>query len=315
MLAATPSATKLSITAPAKINLFLKINGKRADGYHNLQTLFQILDIGDQIELKRTSDGSVNLSNQLTGVEQEDNLAFRAAKLLQQATGCARGADISIAKQLPMGGGLGGGSSNAASVLLGLNALWDTGLSLAELAELGLQLGADVPVFIWGQSSLAEGVGERLYPVELVENYYLVLRPAVEVSTAKIFADPALTRNSPAIRIAAFFQQATPYESEQKAPASISNELRRSKLEEWQKLGNDCESVVRANYPEVDEALNWLSQYTDARLTGTGSCIFGAFESRAEAEKALSESPLNGFVAKACNLSPAHKQLRQLATF
>ncbi len=310
-----PAKNQLSIPSPAKLNLFLSITGRRKDGYHELQTLFQLLDTGDTVDLTRTTNGSIQVSPELEGVPHEQNLAYRAAKLLQTHTNSSFGASILIHKQLPMGGGLGGGSSNAASTLLGLNALWGTGLSLEELATLGVTLGADVPVFIGGRSCLAEGIGEQLYPVELVQNYYLVLKPAVEVSTAKIFADPALTRNSPAIRIAAFFQQAT-FEAFNAGDGAQKADLEEKQLllQEWQKtLNNDCEAVVRAGYPDVDSALNWLGQHGDAKLTGTGSCIFARFDRKVDAEKVLAQSPLPGFVARAENISPAHQKLQKIA--
>lgn len=308
---------QLKVPAPAKINLFLSILGRREDGYHDLQTLFQLLDFGDNILLRRTHDGAIHINPAIEGIPPQQNLAFRAAKLLQKYSQSRFGAVIDIEKKLPMGGGLGGGSSDAASALLGLNLLWGTALSLADLAAIGLELGADVPVFIWGRSSLAEGIGERLYPVDLVENYYLVLKPAVEVSTAKIFADPALTRNSPAIRIAAFFQQANIasdglFRSEIGLHKKSDNLAQNAQIEQWLlTLGNDCEAAVRAGYPQVDTALNWLNQYAKAKLTGTGSCIFAKFDYREEAERVLAESPLEGFVAKASNTSSAHLQLRE----
>jgi len=323
----------IDIVAPAKINLFLSILGRRNDGYHDLQTLFQLLDYGDNIRLRRTTDGVISITPAIEGIAPEQNLAFRAAQLLQQHSQSQFGAAIHIDKKLPMGGGLGGGSSNAASTLLGLNALWGTQLSLTELASLGLQLGADVPVFVWGQNSLAEGVGERLYPVDLVENYYLVLKPAVEVSTAKIFGDPALTRNSPAIRIAAFFEQA--YTASDAEASTLQAEAltlqaealatevvsplasksgQQALIDQWLlTLGNDCEAVVRNGYPDVDKAFVWLNQYAKAKLTGTGSCIFAKFDNREEAESVLAKSALEGFVAKASNKSLAHQQLEQIA--
>ena len=306
---------QLKVPAPAKINLFLSILGRREDGYHELQTLFQLLDFGDNIILKRSLDGEIQVNPAIEGVPPQQNLAFRAAKLLQKRSQTRFGAVIDIEKKLPIGGGLGGGSSDAASTLLGLNALWGTKLSLADLASIGLELGADVPVFIWGRSSLAEGIGERLYPVELVENYYLVLKPAVEVSTAKIFADPALTRNSPAIRIAAFFQQANiasegGFTSDTGLQKKPENMAQNAQIEHWLlTLGNDCEEAVRAGYPEVNAAINWLNQHAKAKLTGTGSCIYAKFDHREEAERVLAESPLEGFVAKASNISLAHLHL------
>ncbi|MCR8921494.1 4-(cytidine 5'-diphospho)-2-C-methyl-D-erythritol kinase [Dasania sp. GY-MA-18] len=274
----------LSLLAPAKLNLFLHITGQRADGYHELQTLFQLLDYGDTLHFNLRQDAQLSISPAIAGVAAEDNLILRAAKLLQQYSGCNLGADIQIDKILPLGGGLGGGSSNAATTLVGLNHLWQLQLPLHELAQLGLQLGADVPLFVEGKSAWAEGVGERLTALKIPDCWYLVLKPDCEVSTLQIFSNKQLTRNTSPITIAAVFEEGHT---------------------------NDCEPVVRALYPEVDNALKWLSLKTNSRLTGTGACVFGQFADQASALQVLNELPaeLTGFVAKGVNQSPCHSKL------
>ncbi len=280
------SLTQLSLPAPAKLNLFLHITGRRPDGYHTLQTLFQFLDLSDTLEFTRREDEQLQLSPALPGVAEQDNLVIRAAQALRDATGCRLGADIHLSKRLPMGGGIGGGSSDAATTLLGLNALWQLGLDLDTLADIGLRLGADVPVFVRGQAAWAEGVGEQLTPVELPEPWYLVVKPAVEVATAKIFSHPLLTRDSKITTMAAF-------------------------LEEGGR--NDCEAVTRSLHPEVDAAMNWLSQFGNAKLTGTGACIFSEFDSQEAAQQVARQAPshLLVFVARGHNRSPAHTALEQ----
>jgi len=277
-------ATSLTLTSPAKLNLFLHITGQREDGYHNLQTLFQLLDFGDDIHFTRRTDGELTLSPTMPGVPHEDNLITRAARLLQQTTNSTLGADIRIDKRLPMGGGIGGGSSNAATTLLALNHLWDTQLSIEQLTLLGAQLGADVPVFVAGNSAFAEGVGEQLQPMTLPEQWFVVLAPNCHVSTAKIFCHKDLTRDTPIIKVAA-----------------IPEQLKH----------NDCQPLVRAIFPEVDEALNWLSQHGVARMTGTGACVFSAFDSEAKAKAILELAPdnLKGFTALGVNRSICHRQL------
>lgn len=270
--------------APAKLNLMLRIVGRRPDGYHLLQSVFQFLDHGDDIVLSVRTDGRVRRVNALPGVATEQDLAVRAARLLQADTGCALGADIEVTKRLPMGGGLGGGSSDAATVLVGLNHLWGTQLDVDRLAALGLQLGADVPVFVRGHAAWAEGVGERLTPVELPEPWYLVVKPPCEVATGAIFQDPELTRNSPLSTIRDFLAGLTV---------------------------NDCLPVVVKHYPEVAAALAWLGQYGEARLTGTGACVFAAFEDEAGADTALNALPTGyeAFVARGRNRSPLLERL------
>jgi 4-diphosphocytidyl-2-C-methyl-D-erythritol kinase len=275
--------------APAKLNLFLHVTGRRPDGYHELQTLFQLIDLSDTITVRVTDDGRIERPEGPAGVDPASDLTVRAAKGLQAATGVRAGARLRISKRIPMGGGLGGGSSDAATVLLALNHLWRCGLSIDELARLGLPLGADVPVFIRGSSAWAEGVGERLVPVELPERWYLVIHPGVAVPTRDVFQSPELTRNSPVITIRAFFEAGGP------SPGR-----------------NDCEPVVRARYGEVADALSWLEKFAPARLTGTGSCIFAAFASAIEAERVAARTPdrWRAFVARGLNVSPVHARLQ-----
>jgi 4-diphosphocytidyl-2-C-methyl-D-erythritol kinase len=275
--------------APAKLNLFLHVTGRRPDGYHELQTLFQLIDLCDTVSLSVTDDGRIERPAGPAGVDPDSDLTVRAAKALQAATGCRAGASIRIAKRIPMGGGLGGGSSDAATVLLALNHLWGCGLPVDELARLGLPLGADVPVFVRGSSAWAEGVGEQLVPVELPERWYVVIHPGVAVPTRDVFQSPELTRNTPVITIRAFF-----------GPEGSSGSR------------NDCEPVVRARYPEVADALSWLGNFAPARLTGTGSCIFAAFGSAIDAERVAARAPdrWRAFVARGLNVSPVHAQLR-----
>lgn len=280
----TPAAHRLW-PAPAKLNLTLRVLGRRADGYHRLQTVFQFLDHGDQIRIEPRSEGAVRRRSCLPGVPEEADLVVRAARLLQSATGCRAGADIWVDKRLPLGGGLGGGSSNAATVLVALNQLWGTGLSSAELADLGLTLGADVPVFVHGRAAWGEGVGEELTPVELPEPWYLVLVPDCSVSTASVFSDPDLTRDSAPITITDF----------------VAGDGR-----------NDCRPVVERRYPEVAAGLAWLARHGQARLTGTGACVFTALADEQRARRALAEVPprFGAFVARGRNRSPLFDQDR-----
>ena len=275
--------------APAKLNLFLHVTGRRPDGYHELQTLFQLIDLSDRVSLSVTDDGRIERPAGPIGVDPDSDLTVRAARALQAATGCRAGASIRIAKRIPMGGGLGGGSSDAATVLLALNHLWGCGLPVDELARLGLPLGADVPVFVRGSSAWAEGVGEQLVPVDLPERWYVVIHPGVAVPTRDVFQSPELTRNPPIITIRAFF-----------GPEGSSGSR------------NDCEPVVRARYPEVADALSWLGNFAPARLTGTGSCIFAAFASAMDAERVAARAPdrWRAFVARGLNVSPVHALLR-----
>lgn len=272
--------SRFCLTAPAKLNLFLHVVGRRTDGYHELQTLFQLLDFGDRIELRNRADGQIRRQMGPQGVAADADLAVRAAQLLKASSGTAAGCDIVIEKRIPAGGGLGGGSSDAAAVLVGLNALWELGLDEDRLAGLGLELGADVPVFVRGRSAWAEGVGEKLQPVSLGDTFYLVLTPQCEVSTAAIFADPALTRNTPALTIDRF----TLGPANDPAPKLDFGAL-------WRATRNDCEPVVRKACPPVEAAFAWLESYAEARLTGTGASIFAPFPSSEEATRVLNRLP------------------------
>ncbi|RYC39734.1 4-(cytidine 5'-diphospho)-2-C-methyl-D-erythritol kinase [Pectobacterium zantedeschiae] len=276
--------------APAKLNLFLYITGQRPDGYHLLQTLFQFLDYGDTLTIHPRDDDQINLLTPVDGVDNEQNLIVRAARLLQQH--CVHhnicpaqfGADISIDKCLPMGGGLGGGSSNAATVLVALNHLWKSGLNVDTLAELGLQLGADVPVFVRGHAAFAEGIGEQLTPANPPEKWYLVAHPGVSIATPLIFGDPELTRNSPVRDLESLLNQT---------------------------FVNDCEAIARKRFREVEQLLSWLLEYAPARLTGTGACVFAEFDTEFAARQVLDQAPewLNGFVARGVNVSPLQRRL------
>ncbi|UTW49224.1 4-(cytidine 5'-diphospho)-2-C-methyl-D-erythritol kinase [Bacterioplanoides sp. SCSIO 12839] len=275
----------LTVPAPAKLNLMLHITSQREDGYHNLQTLFQFIDICDELDFRVRQDNQLTLDPAIDGVAFEDNLIIKAARALQARSNRSLGADIRLNKTLPMGGGLGGGSSDAATTLLALNHLWQLQLSFDELAEIGLTLGADVPVFVRGQAAFAEGVGEILTPTpELDEPWYLVVAPQVHVNTGKIFSNKCLTRDTD--------------------PISIRTALRREG-------NNDCQAVVSTLYPEVGKALNLLNNFSPAKLTGTGACIFSSFGSEAEAIRVSDQLPAEyvSFVAKGVNTSPAHKIL------
>ncbi len=265
--------------APAKLNLMLRVVGRRPDGYHLLQTVFQFLDRWDEIRFRVREDGVISRTFDLAGVPEEQDLACRAARLLQEAGGTPLGADIELHKRLPMGAGLGGGSSDAATVLVALNRIWGTGFSTDRLAQLGLGLGADVPVFVHGFAAWAEGVGERLTPVELPEQWYLVVVPDCHVSTAAIFSDPQLTRDSPQIKIADFFSGSR---------------------------GNDCLPVVTRRHPEVAEAYRWLGRFAEPGLSGTGASVFAVFPDRDAAREVLDQLParFSGFVARGLNRSP-----------
>lgn len=278
----------LSLPAPAKLNLFLHITGRRDDGYHELQTCFQLLDYGDQLEFEISDSPALKLESNIDKIAADDNLIIKAAALLQRHSEVQSGATIKLNKILPLGAGLGGGSSDAATTLLALNKLWQCGLSSDELADLGLSLGADVPVFIRGHSSWAEGVGEKLTAMTLPEQWFLVISPDCQVPTEQIFYHEQLTRNSSAITIPAF-------------PISGG----------FSDTRNDCETVAVKLYPEIGAALNWLNDYAPARMTGTGSSIFASFSSRAAAEKVIAKLPgeLKGFIAKGINKSPVLQAL------
>lgn len=277
----------LTLPAPAKLNLWLHIIGRRADGYHELETVFQFLDHGDELSFAVRDDGVIHLHTEIATVPHDSNLIVRAARMLQAQSGTTLGADIWLTKVLPMGGGIGGGSSDAATTLLALAHLWQLDWDEDRLAALGLSLGADVPVFVRGHAAFAQGVGEQLTPVDPVEPWYVVLVPQVSVSTAEIFSHPQLTRDSLPLKM---------------RPVPEGNSR------------NDCQPVVEQSYPEVRNALNSLGKFTEARLTGTGSCVFGAFPSKAEADKvlALLSATQTGFVAKGSNISMLHRKLQSL---
>ncbi|HYQ71524.1 MAG TPA: 4-(cytidine 5'-diphospho)-2-C-methyl-D-erythritol kinase [Gammaproteobacteria bacterium] len=281
---AVPAAASGPWPAPGKLNLFLHITGRRADGYHELQTLFQFLDRCDWLYFDVGAPQGVRLTGQPAGVPADTDLCVRAARLLLEATGTAHGVIIYNDKCLPVGGGLGGGSSDAATTLVVLNRLWKLGLDIKELAELGLRLGADVPVFVHGHAALAEGVGEVLTPASPPEQWFLVLVPPVSVSTADIFSAPDLTRDTPRTKI----------------PDLISGGGR-----------NDCEAVVRRRYPEVAAALDWLDRFSPSRMTGTGACVFAGFTTEADAQAVARQIPQTwtGFVARGANRSPLQAAL------
>lgn len=267
--------------APAKLNLFLHIIGRRADGYHLLQTAFQFIDFQDEISIDVRHDGLIRRVSELPGVTAEQDLVVRAAKLLQHQAGSPLGADIHVNKCLPVGGGLGGGSSDAATVLVALNQLWGLGFSNEALCQLGLQLGADVPVFVRGEAVWAEGVGEKFSPISIPEPIYLLLRPDCHVSTAELFQHPQLTRDCRPITIRNF----------------LSGQAK-----------NVFEPLVREAYPEIDEAMTWLSSYATPRLTGTGACVFAEFQGQQQAERVLSQCPphLDARVVHGLNRSPLY---------
>jgi 4-diphosphocytidyl-2-C-methyl-D-erythritol kinase len=275
--------------APAKLNLFLHILGRRPNGYHELQTCFQFVDLCDEITIEVRDDGQIRRAAEILGVPEETDLCIRAARALQQAAGTKLGADISLLKRIPVGGGLGGGSSDAATCLVALNQLWGLYWPVEKLAALGLKLGADVPVFVHGRAAWAEGVGEVLTPLypplAPAETNYLILKPNVFVSTAEVFQDPDLTRNSPPITIHGFL-------------ASGGR--------------NDCLGVVRRRYPEVAQALDWLSLFGSARLTGTGACVFLACETMDRGRALIRRKPpaVDAYLARGLNDSPLLEGLR-----
>ncbi len=282
----------ITLPSPAKLNLFLHIVGRRPDGYHELQTLFQFLDYGDDLTFTLTPERpGLRLVESVPDVPDEDNLIIRAAKaLIERSHVELPGVTIGITKRLPMGGGLGGGSSNAATTLLGLNYLWNLSLSNDQLADIGLTLGADVPVFVRGHAAFGEGIGETLTDANPPEDWFVVIKPACNINTGKIFSEQGLTRNTPRIKIAPAFE----------GDAS--------------RYRNDCEGVVRELYPEVNQSLEWLSKFGPARLTGTGACIFGRFPTESAARIIWESKPsgVTGFVAKGVNVSPLHTKLTEL---
>lgn len=286
----TPNNASAAVTyrfpSPAKLNLFLYINGRLPNGYHELQTLFQFLDVADWLEFSPREDREIVLTPEIADLPVTENLIYRAAKLLQKHTQSPFGVNIHLEKRLPMGGGIGGGSSNAATTLLVLNQLWGCHLSKEALAQLGLQLGADVPIFVYGHSAFAEGVGEKLTACEAAEKYYLVLKPNAFVSTPEMFQHPDLPRQTPKRSLNKLLQMP---------------------------FSNDCEKVVCKAYPDVEKALLWLLQYAPARLTGTGACVFAEFADETTAQAVFRQKPSQwqGFVARGCNVSPLIKALEQ----
>lgn len=284
-----------AFSAPAKLNLFLHVTGRRADGYHLLQSVFRLIDYGDTVWLGVRQDGAICRLSALTGVPEEQDLTVRAARLLQAETGCRLGVDIRLDKRLPQGGGLGGGSSDAATVLLALNRLWGLHLSRQRLQEMGLRLGADVPVFVFGQSAFAEGVGEILTPISLQPAWYVVLTPPVQVATAAVFAMPELTRDTHPLKIADFL-----------ADSGCQGMALHQK--NWR---NDLQAVVEGKYPEVRRSLDWLRQYADqaggvVRMTGSGACVFLAVSDEMVARRVLGALPsdMQGFVARGLDRHP-----------
>jgi 4-diphosphocytidyl-2-C-methyl-D-erythritol kinase len=271
--------------APAKLNLFLHVTGRRPDGYHSLQTAFRLIDLADTLRFTARDDGEVTLRRPLAGVPPEQDLCLRAAALLKHTTGYSGGVDIELEKRIPMGGGLGGGSSDAATTLVVLNHLWRLGLKRGELQQLALKLGADVPVFVFGDNAFAEGIGEQLTPLALPTAWYLVLVPPVEVPTAAVFAATELTRDTKPIRITAFFDG-----------------LKRRALR------NDLEPVVSKHYPEVAHHLAWLKQHGEARMSGSGACVYAEFSTESAARAAQAQLPqaMRGFVARGLERHPLH---------
>lgn len=278
------NVNSLTLPSPAKLNLFLHIVGRRENGYHELETVFQFLDFGDELTFTLTHNNEITLATPFANVASEDNLIVKAAKALLPYKQNELGVDIAIDKVLPMGGGLGGGSTNAATTLLALNQLWQLDLSLKKLAEIGLKLGADVPIFVHGFAAFAQGVGEVLTPVEPTEYFYLVSKPDVSISTQAVFTDPDLVRDTAKIN-----------------PDQMVIE----------NFHNDCQNLVIKRYPEVAKLLAWLVEYAPSQMTGTGACIFSRFDSREQAEKVQELLPENitSFVAKGVNQSPLHQAL------
>jgi len=272
----------LTLKSPAKLNLMLHITGRRPDGYHLLETVFQFIDLNDYLVFEVNSEAKIRRVESKTPVDATDDIVLKTAHLLQKHYQISQGVTYSIVKNIPVGGGLGGGSSNAATCLLALNKLWKLNLSLDELANIGLKLGADVPVFVRGFAAWASGVGEQLTPLELTEPMYLVIHPNITVSTAEIFNAEELTRNSDPITIRAFLHGAGT---------------------------NVCEPVARKRYPVIGEALDWLNQFAEARMTGTGACIYAAFDSQEGAERVKSRMPTawQGFIARGMNRNPVHR--------
>ncbi|OGS81028.1 MAG: 4-(cytidine 5'-diphospho)-2-C-methyl-D-erythritol kinase [Gallionellales bacterium GWA2_55_18] len=282
---------ELTCPAPAKLNLFLHVVGRRTDGYHLLQTLFRFIDLQDTLHFSLRDDGTVRRTNTVEGVDEEQDLCVRAARLLQSEAGCALGVDITVEKRIPMGGGLGGGSSDAATTLIALNRLWSLGLPRKHLMHLGLRLGADVPVFVFGKNAFAEGVGEELQAYPLHDAWYVVLFPPVHVPTAQIFAHPELTRNTVSITMRALSK----------------GQLSGGQLRE-QQLRNDLQPVACNIYPEVGRYIAWLNGFGKAMMTGSGACVFAEFADRSQAEAVLRQLPhgMRGVVAQGLARHPLH---------
>jgi len=278
---------ELTCPAPAKLNLFLHVTGRRPDGYHLLQTLFRFIDLQDTLHFSLREDGGVQRKNSVEGLAEEDDLCVRAARLLKKETGCELGVDITVEKRIPMGGGLGGGSSDAATTLIALNRLWSLGVSRNRLMKLALQLGADVPVFIFGENAFAEGIGEKLQACPLAEAWYVVLFPPVQVPTAQVFADPELTRDTVSITMRALLERL---------------------FRNGQQLRNDLQTVVCKEYPEVARHIAWLDQFGRAMMTGSGASVFSEYASRGEAEAVLQQLPrgMRGIVAQGLARHPLY---------
>ena len=285
----------IELPAPAKLNLFLHVVGRRSDGYHELQTVFQFIDLADRVRIARRADRLVRRRPATPGVAEADDLTVRAARLLREECGIDEGVDIGVEKRIPIGGGLGGGSSDAASTLVGLDRLWDLGMDADRLAALAARLGADVPVFVRGRAAWAEGVGERLDPLALEQPWYVLVALPFAVSTTHVFRAPALTRNTPRIRMKSLFRGGleTP-----EPPVPIGRLMDATR--------NDCEPVVRRMHPRVGDALDWLSRHSRARLTGTGATVFAPFDTRERAVEvaAAVPPPWQGLVARGLNRSP-----------
>jgi 4-diphosphocytidyl-2-C-methyl-D-erythritol kinase len=328
---------KLTCPAPAKLNLFLHVTGRRADGYHTLQTLFRFIDLHDMLHFSLRTDGVVHRTNSVEGVAEESDLCVRAARLLQSETGCTSGVDIAVEKRIPMGGGLGGGSSDAATTLIALNRMWSLGLTRARLMQLGLRLGADVPVFVFGENAFAEGVGEELQAYPLPQAWYVVLFPPVQVPTAQIFAHPELTRDTVSITMRALLSEqkrqlrhvtgGTTSHSTRRAnnasqvagydevsrlrellPGSSSSASGQHATVTELQLRNDLQAVACDLYPEVARHMAWLGNFGKAMMTGSGACVFAEFASRGQAEAVLQQLPqqMCGIVTQGLARHPLH---------
>jgi len=273
--------------APAKLNLFLHVVGRRSDGYHLLQSVFTLIDLHDGLRFRVRDDAEIRRVNEVAGIPADEDLAVLAARLLQEASGVPQGADIEIDKRIPVGGGLGGGSSDAATTLLALNRLWKTGFDREALAEIGAGLGADVPFFIFGRPAWAEGIGDRLRDIDVPPAWYAILTPPTQVPTHAVYTAPELTRNTEPLKMEDFSAQ----------PRDP-------------RFHNDLEAVVTARYPAVREHLEWLRRHGDARMTGSGSCVFAAFDSRDEARRVIGALPgtMNGFIAQGLTHHPLLEQ-------